>query len=192
MTSRLFKEAAAAAIVLLSLNSVAQAENDACTTATLKGTYGTKIHAQALGILTGTAPNQVFHPYAARGVVDGVALQTFDGAGAGTQKDFVMLDGARTPGSPPDFESNEMLSYTMNADCTGELRITFPSGNLITSRFVVVDQGNEMFGVTSAQHNAGGPPALDLTPCDKGCDLAIQTSTHSVRVGEGRGHEHER
>ena len=185
MAKRFAKQAAAMAIALLSLNSMAHEQNNGCTTATLKGTYGVKIHAQALGILTGTAPNQILHPYAAPIVIDGVALQTFDGAGGGNQQDFVMANGTRTPGAPSGFEPNEMLSYTVNPDCTGELRITIPSGAMIAEKFVVVDNGNEMFGVTSAQHLAGGPPAEGAL-CNMGCDVAIQESSHHTRVGKAR------
>lgn len=100
-----------------------------------------------------------------------------------------MVNGAIRPGSPPDFEFNEVLPYTVNADCTGELHLTFPSGQMLTQKIVVVDNGNETSGVTSAQHNPVGAPALDGTPCDKACDVAIQTSAHFVKVDEARRHE---
>ncbi|MEM5388107.1 hypothetical protein VSR68_31650 [Paraburkholderia phymatum] len=189
MSNGFFKTAAAAAIALLSLSSLAHAgDNDACTTATLKGSYGVKVHAQSLGILTGTAPNQMLHRYATPNDIDAVALATFDGNGAGTQEDFAMVNGAVRSGSPPDsFVPNEMLSYSVDANCTGELRITFPNSKL-TQKIVVFDNGNELFGVTSAQHIPSGPPAFDKTPCDQGCDIAIQGSAHFVRVRQG--HEH--
>ena len=149
-----------------------------------------KIHGEALGILTPTDPH--FHPFAARGVLDGLAVQTFDGAGAGTQKDLVMFNGTRTPGAPADFDLHETLSYTVNPDCTGELRITYSNGTRITTKIVILDQGNEMFSVVSTQHVGVGPTALDGTPCDSGCDVAVQTSTSSVRVDAERGRERER
>jgi hypothetical protein len=163
MSNGFFKKAATAAIALLSLNSLAHAEdNAACTTATLKGAYGGSLHAEALGILTGTAPNPVLHRYAAPVLIDNVSLATFDGAGTGTQEDFTVLNGIPSP----DSFDNETLSYTVNADCTGELRVAFPNGNTITQKFVIVDNGNEFFSVTSTQHIAsGGPPAHDGTPC---------------------------
>ncbi|SIT43225.1 conserved exported hypothetical protein [Paraburkholderia ribeironis] len=192
MPNGFFQQAAAAAIALLSLNSLAHAQdNDACTIATLKGSYGVTVHGQSLGILTGTAPNQVLHRFAAPVDIDAVALATFDGTGTGTQEDFAMFNGAVRPGSPPDsFVSNEMLSYNVDANCTGELRLTFPNDTKITQKIVVVDNGNEISGVTSAQHIASGPPAFDTTPCDKGCDVAIQASAHFVRVGQKHEHEH--
>ena len=185
MSNGFFKKAATAAIALLSLNSLAHAEdNAACTIATLKGAYGGSLHAESLGILTGTAPNQVLHRYARPVLIDNVSLATFDGAGTGTQEDFTVLNGIA-----PDSFANETFSYTVNADCTGELRVTFPNGNTITQKFVIVDNGNEFFSVTSTQHIAsGGPPAHDGTPCDQGCDVAIQASRHSVRVKQR--HEH--
>ncbi|MGU7780014.1 hypothetical protein [Burkholderia sp. PU8-34] len=190
MNGRFLKEAAAAAIVLLTLNSVAHAENNACTIATLKGAYGTTVHAQALGILTGTAPSQVLHRYATPTEIDVVALPVLDGSGTGTQEDFAMFNGTVRPGSPPEaFATNETISYSVNADCTGQLSVTFPNGTTLTQKIVIVDHGNEFFGVTSFQHLASGAPALDGTLCDKGCDVAIQASAHSVKVRKGGGNE---
>jgi hypothetical protein len=185
MTGRFLKEAAAAAIVLLSLSGVAQAQNHACTIASLKGPYGVKVHGEALGILTGTAPSQVLHRYATPNLIDGVALATFDGAGAGTQIDYAMLNGTVRPGSPPDsFQDNETFTYNVIADCTGELRLDFHNGSTLTQKIVVVDNGNEIFGVTSVQHIASGAPALDGTRCDMGCEVAIQASAHFVKVNK--------
>ncbi|MFP4894128.1 hypothetical protein [Paraburkholderia sp. EG304] len=185
MTGRLLKEAATASIILASLSGVVQAQNHACTTASLRGAYGVKVHGEALGILTGTAPSQMLHRYATPTVIDGVALAKFDGAGAGTQIDYAMLNGTVRPGSPPDsFQDNETLTYTVNADCTGDLRLDFHNGSTLTQKMVVVDNGNEIFGVTSAQHIASGAPALDGTKCDMGCEVAIQVSTHFVKVSQ--------
>lgn len=186
MTSRILKEAVAAAIVLLSLSSAARAESNACTIATLKGAYGGALHAESLGILTGTAPNQVLHRYAIPMLVDNVSLATFDGAGTGTQEDFAVVNGMA-----PESFANEMLSYSVNTDCTGDLRVTFPNGNTITQKFVIVNNGDEFFSVTSSQHIAsGGPPAHDGTKCDQGCDVAIQASRHSVGVRQVHEQEH--
>ncbi|WP_233854713.1 hypothetical protein [Paraburkholderia sp. HD33-4] len=176
----------AAAVALLSLQSLAYADGSACTTATLRGAYGVKVHAQSLGILTGTPPNQVLHRYAIPNDVDAVALATFDGNGSGTQEDFAMVNGAVRPGSPPDsFVPNEMLSYDVDRNCTGHLYISFPSDVTLTQKTVVVDNGNEMFGVTSSQHIPSGPPAADMTSCTMGCDVALQGTAHFVRVGQG-------
>ena len=78
MSSNILKEAAATAIVLLSLNGVPQAQDNSCTAATLKGSYGTSVHAVSLGILT---PDQVLHPYATPVMINAVALPTFFGNG---------------------------------------------------------------------------------------------------------------
>ncbi|BCG00453.1 hypothetical protein PPGU19_050210 [Paraburkholderia sp. PGU19] len=132
LTSRFLKEAAAVAIVLLSLSGVAQAQNHECTTASLKGPYGVTVHGEALGILTGTAPSQVLHRYATPNLVDGLALAKFDGAGAGTQIDYGILNGTVRPGSPSDsFQDNETLTYTVYADCTGELRLDIHNGSML-------------------------------------------------------------
>src|ERR1700752_2605618 len=133
MTSRFLKGSAAAAIVLLPRIGVAQAQNHAFTTASLKGPYGVKVHGEALGILTGTAPSQVLHRYATPNLIDGVALANFDGAGAGTQIDYAMLNGTVRPGSPPDsFQDNETFTYTVITDCTGELQLDFHNGTTLT------------------------------------------------------------
>jgi len=183
------RNATAAAIALLSLHSLAHADDGACTIATLKGSYGVKVHAQSLGILTGTPPNQVLHRYATPNDVDAVALATFDGHGTGTQEDFAMINGAVRPGSPSDsFVPNEMLSYSVHANCTGDLHITFPTNVMLMQETVVVDNGNEMFGVTSTQHVPSGPPADDMTPCDMGCDKALQGTAHFVKVRQERDH----
>lgn len=176
MSTGFLKKAASAAIAFLSLSSVAHAgDSDVCTIATLKGPYGVKVHGQSLGILTGTSPNQVLRPYAAPNNIDAVALGTFNGDGTGTQEDFSMVNGAVRPGSPPNsFVTGEMLSYSVDANCTGELHITFSSSKLLTQKIVALDNGNEMFGVTSAQHLDSGPPALDKTSCMQGCDIAIR------------------
>ncbi|PTB21453.1 hypothetical protein C9I57_07305 [Trinickia symbiotica] len=189
MSNSYLNKAVATAIALLSLNNVAFAQDsDACTVASLRGTFGTKIHAELLGVLTGTAPNQTLHRFAVPGVIDGIALQTFDGNGTGAQKDFVMLNGTRLPGAPADFESDETLSYTVNSDCTGELVVNIGNGKrTITTKLIVLDHGNQLYSVTSAQHVSTGPSAADGTSCAAGCDLAIQTSTVSVRVGGERG-----
>lgn len=100
-----------------------------------------------------------------------------------------MINGAVRPGSPSDsFVPDEMLSYTVNANCTGELSITFPTGVTLTQQMVIVDNGNEMFGVSSAQHVPGGPPAHDGTLCNTGCDIAIQGSAQFVKVRQSREH----
>jgi hypothetical protein len=190
MFNRFFKEAAAAAMALLSLNCVAQADDGQCSLATVRGTYGTKIHAELLGILTGTAPNQVLHRLAVAGVIDAIALQTFDGFGNGTQKDFSMLNGTRAPApgvGPFEFETNEMFTYTVNPDCTGEMHITFPDGKQITSELLVLDGGKQLYSVVSAYHAAVGPTAADGTSCAQGCTFGIQASTTSVRIGGEQG-----
>jgi hypothetical protein len=182
MTNSLLKEAAATAAVLLSLHGVAQAQNNACTTATVKGTYGVKVHGEALGILAGTPP--VLYRYATPNLIDGVALARFDGAGSGTQIDYSMINGTVRPGSPPDsFQDNETLSYHVNADCTGELQLDFHNGSMLTQKIVVVNNGNEIFGVTSASHLGAGAPAPGAS-CDMGCDIGIQATAHFVRVHE--------
>jgi hypothetical protein len=189
MFSRFFKETVAAAMALLSLNCVAQTDDFVCTTATLRGTYGFKIHADLLGILTGTAPSQTLHRLANAGVIDAVALATFDGFGGGHQKDFGMLNGTRTPGEPPlEFETDETLTYTLSADCSGQMQIIFPGGKTITTEIIVLDRGKQMYGVVSGFHSSPSPiTALDGPSCSKGCDFGIQTGTIAVRVDEGGG-----
>ena len=193
MSNSILKEAAVAAIVFLSLSGSAEAQNNACAAGTLKGSYGTSVHAQSLGILTGTAPNVAFHPYSAPTLIDVVALATFSGNGQGSQEDFAMFNGQVRPGSPPDsFVSGETLTYSLNSDCTGVLNVTFPNGNTITQQIVVVHNGDEVFGVTSAQHLTSGASAQDGTSCMTGCDIAIQASSHFVRVRQSQGRDNDR
>jgi hypothetical protein len=111
--------------------------------------------------LTGTAPNQTLHRFSVPGVIDGIALQTFDGNGAGTRKDFVMLNGTRLRGAPADFESDETLSYTVNPDCTGALLVHIGNGKrTISTRLIVLDHGNQLFSVTAHSMSPLGRPPL--------------------------------
>ena len=81
------------------------------------------------------------------GLVADVGKITFDGNGGASQTTTVSLNGTIIPN-----RSSLAGSYTVNQDCTGELSITLttPTGPVpSTSRFVIVETGNELLLVNT-------------------------------------------
>ncbi|VXB59387.1 hypothetical protein BURKHO8Y_140360 [Burkholderia sp. 8Y] len=99
-----------------------------------------------------------FPPVTVPLVIDGVAVQTFDGAGGGTTQNVLIVSGTSAPGAASGFNPNEVLSTPRTrialAKCASP---TIQSGASIDEKFVIVNDGNEMSGVTSAQHLPGCP-----------------------------------
>lgn len=108
----------------------ARAESN-CTLLTIKGTYAFTIHGQ---ILAGPAA----------GIVDGIALTTFDGAGNMTQIDVVSHNGSVAevwrPGSGP---------YTVNSDCTGTMQINAAGSPQLSLHIVIGQQGKQIHTVVT-------------------------------------------
>lgn len=102
-----------------------------CDLATLQGAYGL----QWVG--TRRAPNNP----AVIETFTGVAIRTFDGAGTFTQVSNVK--GTESGLGPENIES--VGTYEVKEDCSGTARSQFSPGTpIITIRFVIVDDGDEV------------------------------------------------
>ena len=105
-----------------------------CSLQTLRGSYGTS----TTGSIVAAGPV---------GLVGDVGKITFDGNGGASQTTTVSLNGMILPN-----RSSVAGSYFVNPDCTGELSITLPTPTgttLSTSRFVVVEGGNQLLLVNT-------------------------------------------
>jgi hypothetical protein len=120
----------AALTLLAALPMHAEAERS-CNLLTIKGTYTFTVHGQ---ILSGPAA----------GIVDGIALTTFDGMGNMTQIDVVSHNGsvAETwrPGSGP---------YTVNSNCTGTMQINAAGSPPLSLEIVIGQQGKQIHTVVT-------------------------------------------
>jgi hypothetical protein len=129
-TLHLSKITIATLALLAVLPMHAQAETN-CNLLTIKGSYAFTIHGQ---ILSG--------PVA--GVVDGIALTTFDGMGNMTQIDVVSHNGSVTqiwrPGNGP---------YTVNSDCTGTMQINAAGSPPLNLQMVIGQQGKQIHTVVT-------------------------------------------
>ena len=103
-----------------------------CSAATIGGDYGLLVQGtQAL----------------AEGGVEsfnGVILRSYDGNGNLTQVDNVK---GSVSGWTPDRPGSG--TYVVNADCTGSTRFEPAPGVIVETRFIVVDDGNEIQQMTS-------------------------------------------
>jgi hypothetical protein len=79
------------------------------------------------------------------GLVADVGVLTFDGIGGVSQSETLSLNGAIS-------ERSSVGQYFVEPDCTGDMSLTLPPpAGVATSRFVIVDHGNELrFIVTGA------------------------------------------
>lgn len=100
-----------------------------CTNATLEGTFGFTV--------TGTRPSGPGGPVE---TVVGVAMTHFDGYGSLTQTDNI--HGSITGVVAPDRQGSG--TYSINADCTGTMKLINAGAPPLTLRIVVVDNGNEV------------------------------------------------
>jgi hypothetical protein len=99
-----------------------------CSLRTLNGSYG--------GTFSGTIVG--FGPIA------GIGVANFDGHGHVTGTDTVNING-----SGGIFESSSG-TYTVNSDCTGTRVEAFPDGRVVSSSFVIVNQGKETLFLNTA------------------------------------------
>jgi len=153
MKNRMPKAIFPAAIALLALGGAAKADDNGCTNSTLRGTYAFTVSVQILNA-DGTTTTRT-----------GVALTTFDGAGNLTQTDYVtnLTPGHTPPGGvdmAPAWRINETGTYSVNADCTGNVEFDFPphpGGAVIKGLFVLSDQARTMHIVVSSLTPPGAP-----------------------------------
>jgi hypothetical protein len=116
-------------------------ENQGCSEATIRGTYGIQI--------SGTRPSA---PGGAIESVIGVVIRHYDGQGQFTQVGNVK---GSISGMLPDQPG--LGTYQVNSDCSGVSQAHPNSSVLLEERFVIVDDGNEIRSMTSL------PPPVMVT-----------------------------
>ncbi len=140
MNTRFCKTTLAAALACFTLMAASTAHAGACSNASLKGKYAQTISGQLL-----PGPGIVLPQ-------NGLAITNFDGKGAFTQEDFVVIGGAPVSSG---FETGETGTYAVNSDCTGTATINYPDGSWINLELVVINQGNEFRTVVSVLNQGG-------------------------------------
>ena len=101
-----------------------------CSNSTIQGSYAFTLH--------GT----IFLPNGATILLDGIALQTFDGKGNVRQVDAVADNGFLTPGWRPGTGS-----YSVNPDCTGTETLVVPDMPDLHLQMIVAQCGNTIHQV---------------------------------------------
>lgn len=118
---------AAFTALALGIAPAANASDQGCSNATLKGTFAEKDN----GFIMNTPPTPP-------SLFAGVNLDTFDGKGRITGTGFATLDG--NGGS-----QREIGTYKVKPDCTGTYEVTISPGNFKAhASFVIDDGGNEL------------------------------------------------
>ncbi len=127
----------ALAAILLAQRNVAQANDDGCNAATVKGAYGIATAGLVSTTFSGN-PQQIgkFTPLAAVGTF------SFDGRGTTSRSLMVSFGGATFPVS-------DSGPYTVNADCT--LSATYSDG---TWSMIIVGRGKELKAMNTAPGTA--------------------------------------
>ncbi len=119
-----------AVLALLTGSTLALAASDSadesapCSTAKLSGTYGYHFE----GEIVGAAPFRT------------VGTQTFDGAGH-----VAVTASSSLGGQVSTYEFTG--TYTLGADCRGQMEGRFPNGTTGHMDFVSVDGGRQLFGI---------------------------------------------
>ena len=109
------------------LAPTANAQDQGCSNASLKGTFAEK----DTGFVTNPPP-------APASLFAGLNLETFDGNGTITATGFASLDGNGAP-------QTETGTYTVNPDCTGTYAVQISPGGFTAHAFFVIDEGgNEL------------------------------------------------
>jgi hypothetical protein len=119
---------------LCATGAVAFADDEGCSVASLKGSYGI----QSSGLIVAFGP---IGPVTEAGIIK------FDGEGGVSQTTTVSTNGLIIPN-----RSSLSGTYLVNPDCTGDLALVLPvPGGTITStsHFVIVDHGKEIRLVNS-------------------------------------------
>ena len=176
----------ATAVALLSLSGAAQAggPGGACSNATLKGAFGFIGHGEILGLIG--ADGKV-HPYAAPSILDDVALVTFDGAGNFSRTDFGVIGGL-PKGGQTTFNPNQTGAYTVNADCTGTMKIVYTAGGGVPAgvetdlNIVVAADGTLIESVVYRAVTVSGTSADGVVTCPSYCEQGVQESFEGKKV----------
>jgi hypothetical protein len=168
-----------AAFAVFSLCGEAQAAGE-CSNATLRGAYGFSVHGELLGLLD--ANNQL-QPFPTPTIIDGVALQRFDGAGHFARTDFLNVNGVPR-GGQTEFNPNQNGTYTLNSDCTGSMHLVYNNGTVLDARIVVADDGKVVKGIISAETIPPTGQKVGDATCSPNCGLGVQVSLDGRKVGE--------
>ena len=176
----------ATAVALLSLSGAAQAggPGGACSNATLKGAFGFIGHGEILGLIG--ADGKV-HPYAAPSILDDVALVTFDGAGNFSRTDFGVIGGL-PKGGQTTFNPNQTGAYTVNADCTGTMKVVYTAGGGVPAgvetdlNIVVAADGTLIESVVYRAVTVSGTSADGVVTCPSYCEQGVQESFEGKKV----------
>lgn len=165
-----------AAVALLSLSNAALAD-DRCSAATLKGAYGFSAEGQILGLLDQNG----LHPFTTPSILNDVAILKFDGVGHFSRTDFGNINGA--PKSS-DFNPNQKGAYTVSANCTGTMTITYDSGVILALKMIITDEGTVIKALIATETVPFSTTPVDNTPCGSSCQQAVQVNMEGRKVGE--------
>jgi len=72
----------------------------------------------------------------------GIGIETFDGAGNSSSEGTRSLNGQI---GPHKFTG----AYTVNANCTGSIRLTYPNGQVGNLNIIVTDGGREIYWIVT-------------------------------------------
>jgi hypothetical protein len=111
----------------LAASSTSMAHANACSNATIRGTYAFTLRGQIL-LPDGTSV-----------LLDGIALQTYDGRGNLTQIDAVADNGNAAPGWRPGTGT-----YSVSPNCTGSLTIVIDGLPDLHMQFIISRSGNKI------------------------------------------------
>ena len=145
-----------------------------CSASTLKGAYSFSAHGELLGIFDTSVSPPVLHSLTTPILIDGVALQNFDGAGSFSRTDFLNTGGSPRGGQTA-FNSNQHGTYTVNADCTGTMHIVYDSGAVLGVQMVLADNARTIKAIISKETVPSFPPTSDRQ-CTEGCSIGVQVS----------------
>jgi hypothetical protein len=179
----------ATAVALLSLSGAAQADDHGghgglCSNATLKGPFGFIGHGEILGLI---GDDGKVRPYAAPSILDDVALVTFDGMGRFSRTDFGVIGGL-PKGGQITFNPQQMGTYTVNADCTGTMKIVYTAGGAVPAgvetdlNIVVAADGTLIESVVYRAVTVSGESLDPLVKCPPNCEQAVQESFEGKKV----------
>lgn len=129
----------------LAVPVMADDEDRACSIATLKGTFG--LHGYGMRPVGQTLQDETHET---------IALRSYDGKGG--VKSWPIVSQGTYIGALEGDGSFSTGTYEVNPDCTGKVTILLVTaiGKIpIVARFVIVDQGREIFEVPTGNRNVG-------------------------------------
>jgi hypothetical protein len=177
----------ATAFALFALSGAANAGGQ-CSNQTLKGPFTFTGHGEILGLI---GNDGMVHAYATPSILDDVALVTFDGVGHFSRTDFGMIAGL-PKGGQTTFDPYQMGAYTVNADCTGTMKIMYTAGGAVPAgvetdlNIVVAADGSRVESVVYRAVTVGGMSSDGLAKCPPNCEQGVQEMFEGRRA-EGFG-----